>query len=290
MSHTLWQTIILSLPLCHITLDSCCFTKIHENQRSLPSSVAFQAELHTVDALGIASSKGLALLFVKWQNMVKHYSVTSFGKLDWKSRSPQWWSSPICLNTLQELSLLRGKGGSSTSKVLAMWKPAILCTYVKCACSGTCILCTGKAETGLSRLSGHHSRPTGQLQVSWENLSQRVMWSVIKEDSTREKESPAHLPLNQSEMEASMPVPSLAVMTEESEDCQFNLAWCFPRNLEIMRNTPSVFLSAAVFPRLLRCNTSEFLLIRYMLYLSNYYQLLCMSLQLFYYCMTYDFA
>lgn len=189
MSHTSWQTIILPLPLCHITLDSCCFTKIRENQRSLPSSVAFQAKLHTVDALGISSSEGLALLFVRWQNMVEYYSVTSFGELDWKLWSPQWWYSPICLNTLQELSLLRGKGESSASKVLAMWKPAIPCTDVKCACGGTRILSTGKAEKGLSRLSGHHSRPIGQLQVSWEKLSQRVMWSVIKENSTRERES-----------------------------------------------------------------------------------------------------
>lgn len=93
------------------------------------------------------------------------------------------------LNTLQELSLLRGKGETSASKVLTMWKSAILCTDVKCACGGTRILSTGNAEKGLSRLSGHHSRPIGQLQVSWEKLSQRVMWSVIKEDSTRERES-----------------------------------------------------------------------------------------------------
>lgn len=189
MSHTSWQTIILPLPLCHITLDSCCFTEIRENQRSLPSSVAFQAKLHTVDALGITSSE------VPCSSVCK---VTKYGGVLqchflWWVRLEAVKSTMVVLtyllNTLQELSLLRGKGESSASKVLTMWKSAILCMDVKCACGGTRILSTGNAEKGLSRLSGHHSRPIGQLQVSWEKLSQRVMWSVIKENSTRERES-----------------------------------------------------------------------------------------------------
>lgn len=200
-----------------------------------------------------------------------YYSVTSFGKLDWKPQSPQWWSAPIwCLNTLQELSPLRSSGDGSTSKVLAMWRPAIPCTDVKCLVMWW-HLCLqhwkgrdrtlDSVATILDRLASSSFPERTCLKGYCGAWSRKI---------ALEKESPTHLPLNQSEMEDSMSVPSLAVMTEESEDYQFNLAWCFPQSLEIMRGTPLAFFSAAVFLCLLRCNTNEFSLIRSMLYLSNY--------------------